>query len=96
MAGQGVDFRFARKRLSHMAERAARDELALFIVETGDTDRFLSAVLQRVQSQSGGGGSVSGVDHAKDTAFLSQLVTIKVAKRVRDVHGRTSPRGGCR
>src|SRR5690606_15874777 len=70
--------------LSHVAEPAAGEELGS--VEAGDADRFLPAVLQRVQPERTGRRRVGRPDDAEDSALLAQLVAAVVKPGVSEVH----------
>jgi hypothetical protein len=70
-----------------MAKPATRDEI--LAIKTGYANRFLSAVLERVEAQSGRGRSFLSIDGTKNTAFFAKFVAINVQKRVCYVDRRT-------
>ena len=63
-----------------MADPAPREKFLAIIAD--DADRFLPAVLQRVEPQRGHLGRTGRADHAKNAALFAQLVTIGVEERV--------------
>ena len=74
----------AREILRDMAQTAARVELGT--VETGDPDRFLAAMLERVEAQRGNRRRLAHADHAEDAALFAQFVAVCIAVRMCEVH----------
>ena len=72
-----------------MAKRTPRKEFRP--VKAGNAHRFLAAMLQCVKAQCGCGRGIRGIDGPKDSAFLAQLVSMEIEKRVRKVHARSLP-----
>ncbi len=65
------------EHLRNVADAAPGVELRAVVAD--DADRFLAAMLQRVQAQRGHRrGIVLGADHAENAALLAQLVAAKI------------------
>ena len=73
-----------REVLGDVAEPAAGEELGA--VEAGDPDRFLAAVLQRVEAERARRGGLGSADHAEYAALFAQLVAVQVQEWVGKVH----------
>ena len=67
-----------------MAEPAAGEEL--LPVEAGDADRFLPAVLQRMQAERARRRRLVRADNAENAALFPQLVAVRVEEGVGKVH----------
>ena len=73
-----------RSNASDVADTPAGEEL--LAVETGDTDRLLPAVLQRVEPQRDDRRRIARTNDAENAAFLAQLVAVGFEVGVGEVH----------
>ena len=78
-----------REIFRHVPRAAAGEEF--LSVEAGDADRFLPAMLQRVEAERADRRRLVRADHAEDAALFAQLVaasidTRRVNERMGDVH----------
>ena len=56
-------------------------------VEAGHANRFLAAMLQRVEAKRDDRRGIARTDHAENAALFAQLVAIGIKERVGKVHG---------
>ena len=74
-AGEAADDVVPVEITRDMAHRAMRVEMAS--IDTGDSGRFLAAVLQRMEAEGDEAGGVVGTPDAEHAALLAQLVIVE-------------------